>query len=163
MGWSGVKWDDVGNRVHCGGWMSGFLGSYVHQVDEKGRLSLPASFRRVVAEMPLVVVQAHEEALTLYPEGSWREVEARLLELLRRQPESRGFVLGITANAVEVVPDKQGRILVPQRLLHAIGLSESALVVGLIDRIEVWDPERFTNAVAERRPEYERFASQVFA
>ena len=48
----------------------------------------------------LVVVQVHDTALTLYPEASWREVESRLLELLRRQPESRPYVLGITANAV---------------------------------------------------------------
>jgi MraZ protein len=143
--------------------LSGFLGSFVHQVDEKGRLSLPASFRRGVAESPLVVVQAHETALTLYPEASWKEVEARLLELLRRQPESRGYVLGITANAVEVAPDKQGRILVPQRLMQAIGMTDSALIVGLIDRIEVWDPERFASAVGERKPEFDAYASQVFA
>ena len=64
------------------------------------------------------------------------EVEQRLVELLRRQPESRHYVLGITANAVEVVPDKQGRILVPQRLLQGVGVTESALLVGVIDRIE---------------------------
>lgn len=143
--------------------MSGFLGSFVHQVDDKGRLSLPASFRRAVGESPLVVVQAHDTALTLYPEDSWKEVEARLLELLRRKPESRPYVLGITANAVEVVPDKQGRILLPQRLIQAIGMSESALVVGLIDRIEVWDPERFTSAVSTGSSEFEGYASQVFA
>lgn len=143
--------------------MSGFLGSHVHQVDEKGRLSLPASFRRGVTDGPLVVVQVHESALTLYPEETWREVEARLLELLRRQPESRHYVLGITANAVEVVPDKQGRILVPQRLLQAIGVEESVLLVGVIDRIEAWNPGRFETAVADRRPEFDRFAAQVFA
>ncbi len=143
--------------------MSGFLGSYVHQIDEKGRLSLPASFRRTVGESPLVVVHAHDNALTLYPEASWREVEVRLLELLRRQPESRSYVLGITSNASEVVPDKQGRILMPQRLMQAIGMSTAALVVGLIDRIEVWDPARFEAAVSEKKPEFERYASQVFA
>lgn len=143
--------------------MSGFLGSYVHQVDEKGRVSLPASFRRGASEGPLVLVQVHESALTLYPSETWAAVEERLLELLRRQPESRHYVLGITANAVEVVPDKQGRILVPQRLLQAIGAGESALLVGVIDRIELWDPERFEGVVAERKPEFDRFAAQVFA
>jgi len=143
--------------------LSGFLGSYVHQVDAKGRLSLPAPFRRGATEGPMVVVQVHERALTLYPEATWRGVEERLLELLRRQPESRPYVLGITANAVEVVPDKQGRILVPQRLLHAVGLEESALLVGVIDRIEVWDPGQFEATVSERKPEFDRFAAQVFA
>jgi MraZ protein len=143
--------------------VSGFLGSYLHQVDAKGRLSLPASFRRGAEEGPLVVVQVHDSALTLYPEETWRGVEERLLELLRRQPESRPYVLGITANAVEVVPDKQGRILIPQRLLQAIGVGESALLVGVIDRVEVWPPERFEVTVAERKPEFDRFTAQVFA
>src|SRR5215216_5678612 len=146
--------------------MSGFIGSYVHQVDEKGRLSLPASFRRGVTEGPLVVVQVHDSVLTLYPEATWKEVEVRLLEMLRQQPESRRFVLGITSSAAEVVPDKQGRILIPQRLLQALNLEESALLVGVIDRIEVWEPGRFAAATAtggERKPEFEAFVSQVFA
>jgi MraZ protein len=141
--------------------MSGFLGSHLHQIDAKGRLSLPASFRRG-AEGPLVVVQVHDNALTLYPEDTWKEVEERLRELLRRQPESRPYVLGITANAVEVVPDKQGRILIPQRLSQGVGMEEEALLVGVIDRIELWEPSRFEAAVADRTPEFERFASQVF-
>lgn len=143
--------------------MSGFLGSYVHQVDEKGRLSLPASFRRGVTDGPLVVVQVQDSALTLYPEATWIEVEGRLLELLRRQPESRPYVLGVTSSAAEVVPDKQGRILIPQRLMQLVGLTESALLVGVIDRIEVWEPGRFESAVADRKPEFDRYASQVFA
>jgi MraZ protein len=143
--------------------MSGFLGSYVHQVDEKGRLSLPASFRRGVTEGPLVVVQVHESVLTLYPETTWREVEGRLLDLLRRNPESRPFVLGITSSATEVVPDKQGRILIPQRLLQAAGLGDSALLVGVIDRIEVWEPGRFDATVADKKPEFAGFVSEVFS
>ena len=143
--------------------MSGFLGSYTHQVDEKGRLSLPVSFRRAAAEGPLVVVQSRSEALTLYPSETWREVEGRLLELRRNQPEARDYVLGITSNAVEVVPDKQGRILLPGRLLQSIGIKDAAQLVGAIDHIEVWEPDRFEARTAERLPEAERFASQVFA
>lgn len=142
--------------------MSGFLGSYLHQMDEKGRVSLPAAFRRDAAEGPMVLVQVHEEALTLYPADSWREVEERLRELLRRQPQARAYVLGITARAVEVMPDKQGRILVPQRLSASAELDGSALLVGMIDRVEIWNPERFERVVNTPTPEFERFTSQVF-
>ena len=143
--------------------MSGFLGSYVHQVDDKGRLSLPASFRRGVQEESLVVVKAHDGALTLYPESTWVEVEARLLELLRLQPKSRPYVLRITADAVEVSPDKQGRILIPQRLLDQVGVSDTVLLVGVIDRIEVWNPEHFEGVVSDRQDEFEGYTHQVFA
>lgn len=142
--------------------MSGYLGSYLHQVDPKGRVSLPAAFRRDTPTPSFVLVQVHESALTLYPEAAWVEVESRLRELLRRQPASRAYVLGITAKAIEVVPDRQGRILVPQRLLESVGIDGSALLVGVIDRVEIWDPDRFEAATAERTPEFEHVTAQVF-
>ena len=153
MEWGGNR------RAHR---MSGLLGSYHHQIDEKGRVALPAAFRRESGERPMVLVQAHAEALTLYPEAAWAEVEARLRELLRRQPSSRPYVLGVTASAVEVAPDKQGRILIPQRLLASAGLDGSALLVGVIDRVEIWEPARFGAAVADPGVDAAGFASQVF-
>ncbi len=152
-------------NVHLRTWaaaLSGFLGSFLHQIDGKGRLSLPAAFRRDAPDGPLVLVQVHENALTLYPEAAWAEVEERLRDLLRRQPQARSYVLGVTANAVEVVPDKQGRILIPQRLLATVDLEEAALVVGVIDRIEVWSPDLFAEAVEAGAPEGVDFAGQVF-
>lgn len=142
--------------------MSGLLGSYLHQIDDKGRIALPAAFRRESAERPMVLVQAHAEALTLYPEGAWLEVEARLRELMRRQPKARAYVLGVTANAVEVTPDKQGRILLPQRLLAAAGIDGSALLVGVIDRVEVWNPARFEATVSAPGGDAAGWADQVF-
>jgi MraZ protein len=143
--------------------MNGFLGSYVHQVDDKGRLSLPASFRRGVDEGALVVMQVDDNSLALYPGPTWQEMSERLVEMRKRHPEHRAYILGITSRAVEVAPDKQGRILVPARLLQAIGISDSAMLIGAIDRIEVWAPERFEQATAERTPEAERFGMQLFA
>lgn len=143
--------------------MSGFLGSYLHQIDDKGRLNLPAPFRRDHPDRPLVLVHVFENALTLYPEPAWAEVESRLRELLRLQPQARSYVLSVTANAVEVVPDKQGRILVPQRLQEAVGIRGAALVVGAIDRIELWDPERFQAALPARSDDFDRFNHQIFA
>ena len=143
--------------------MSGYLGSFQHQIDEKGRLSLPAQFRRENPEQPLVLVHVFQNALTLYPESTWSEVEARLREMMRLQPQARAWVLSVTANAVEVVPDKQGRILVPQRLQEAVGIAGPTLIVGAIDRIELWSPERFQAAVSEPVPDAERFTHQIFA
>ena len=128
--------------------MSGYLGSFQHQIDEKGRLSLPAQFRRESGEQPLVLVHVFPESLTLYPQGTWEGVEVRLREAMRGSPANRAWALRVTANAVEVVPDKQGRILVPQRMQDAVGITGPTLVVGAIDRIELWNPDRFTAATA---------------
>jgi MraZ protein len=142
--------------------MSGYLGSYLHQLDEKGRVSLPAAFRGEEEGSSFVLVHAHPDALTLYPEAAWSSVEARLLELLRVDPRARPYVLGVTANAIEVTPDRQGRILVPQRLQEGVGLNGAALVVGVIDRIEVWSPERFRSQVERPVSEIEEFTHRVF-
>jgi MraZ protein len=144
--------------------MLGFLGSYVHQVDEKGRLSLPASFRRDIAEdEPLVVVQVDENSLTLYPGPAWRELSARLMELRRKQPETRAFVLEVTSKAVEVAPDRAGRVLVPTRLLQAVGVDREVMLVGALDRIELWDPARYEASRPARSPELDRLAQEVFS
>ncbi|HYH81310.1 MAG TPA: division/cell wall cluster transcriptional repressor MraZ [Longimicrobium sp.] len=142
--------------------MSGYLGSFEHRIDEKDRLSLPAQFRRESGEQTLVLVHVFPESLTLYPEHTWQQVEQRLREMMRLQPAARAYVLRVTANAVEVAPDKQGRILVPQRLQDAVGITGPTLVVGAIDRIELWNPERFAAATAEPPADAERFMHQIF-
>ncbi len=165
----GSRWGKVGRSgarrfSRTDGGLSGFLGSYQHQIDEKGRLSLPAPFRRDAEDEPtLVLVQAYPDCLTLYPASAWADVEERLRELLRREPSSRNYVLGITANAVEVSPDRQGRILVPHRLQEAAGLEGATMVVGAIDRIELWHPDRFARTVAVQPDDQERFTHHIFA
>ena len=142
--------------------MTGFLGSYLHQLDEKGRLALPASFRRAAGEDGFVLIHCYESSLFLYPAKAWVDVEERLGELLRRQPESRGSVLSLTANAVEVMPDKQGRILIPDRLQKAANLESEALIVGVLEKIEIWNPALFEGATKKAKPEFEHFVKQIF-
>lgn len=143
--------------------MGGFLGSYRHSFDEKGRISLPASFRRGREEEAFVLVHAQKEALSLYPQASWEEVEQSLREMAKRKPEFRPLILGITGNAHEVALDKQGRILVPDRLREAVGLGSEGLIIGALDRMEIWEPERFEKATEQTSDEFDRFVSSIFA
>ncbi len=145
--------------------MKSFLGSYVHQLDAKGRVSLPAQFRRGRESDSFVLIQAHSDALTLYPPEAWKRVEEKLIEMVQRRPETRHYLLGLTAQAHDVSPDKQGRILVPERLREAVGLGSEALIVGAIDKIELWDPARFSKSTeAERRnTELEKIGASIFA
>lgn len=139
-----------------------FLGSYQHQLDEKGRVSLPAPFRREAVEARFVLVQPYPPALALYPELEWMKVEERLGELKAKNPQARMYVLSVVANALEVVPDSQGRILIPQRLKEAAELDGQVLMVGAIDRIELWNPKRFEEAIAGQAGGFENFAPQIF-
>jgi len=142
--------------------MLGYLGSYLHQIDDKGRLSLPAAFRRESADSSLVLVKVQPDALTLYPPDTWQDIQQRMLSVLRRDAKQRHKILQITASATEVAPDKQGRIPIPPRLREAVGIDGAALVVGALDRIEIWDPDRFEATVGTAEDE-ENLIGQIFA
>jgi len=139
-----------------------FLGSYEYQLDEKGRVSLPSAFRRGMEDPRFVLLQWKVPALTLFPLAVWAQAQERLIQFRRSQPDSWGEVLSITSSAVEVSPDKQGRILIPQRLVSAGGLEGTVLLVGNIDRVEIWSPDAFQDAVAERSGDFDQFAAQIF-
>lgn len=143
--------------------MGGYLGSYLYQVDDKGRVTLPAAFRRGGDAQSFVLIQAQPDALSLYPSAAWEDVQERLRTLARSAPRSRHQLLGLTANAVEVVPDKQGRILIPDRLRSAVGIEDEAQMVGAIDKIEIWDPKRFADALGEAGDDFEDRLAGIFA
>ncbi len=143
--------------------MGGYLGSYLYQVDEKGRVTLPAAFRRDGDTQSFVLIQAQPDALTLYPAQTWAEVQERLRALVRSAPRSRHRMLGLTANAAEVIPDKQGRILIPERLRAGAGIEDEAQLVGAIDKIEIWNPKKFLEVVSESDDDFGDRLAGIFA
>ena len=142
--------------------MSGFLGRYDFQMDEKGRVSLPAAFRKEAGGERFILVQWEKPYLTLFPEDVWAGVQERLLEFRRKEPDAWNYVREVTANAVEVSPDKQGRILIPAWLQEAASLEGAVVLSGVIDRIEIWDPEEFQKAIQDRAGDSQRFRHQIF-
>lgn len=143
--------------------MTGFLGSYRHSLDSKGRVSLPAPFRRSSDAESFVLIQVHEDALTLFPDATWSDVEQRLREMRERRPDFRHRILSLTGSAQRVSPDSQGRILVPERLRTSVGLGDEALIVGALDKIEVWDPDRFAEHTADENEEFDELTASIFA
>ena len=142
--------------------MTSFLGRYEYQLDQGGRVSLPSAFRREAEGNRFVLLQWKPPALTLFPVAVWAETQERLITFRRTEPEAWREVLSITASAVEVSPDKQGRILIPSWLQEAGQLEGSVLLVGNIDRIELWNPEEFEKALEGRTGAFDGFASQIF-
>ena len=142
--------------------MSGFLGRYEKRLDEKGRLSLPVSFRRKAADGPLVLLQYQAPALSLYPEAAWSTVWDRLKAYGRSRPDAINYVRRITSFALEVTPDKLGRILIPAWLQRAAELENEALVVGVLDRIEIWNPGLFDSHLDDGASDASEFIHQIF-
>jgi MraZ protein len=123
--------------------VTGFLGRYEYQLDEKGRVSLPADYRRKVGGAPFVLLQWKPTHLTLFPMPVWEGVQERLLALRRERPELEATLRDVTSRATEVSPDKQGRILIPAWFKDRAKLDGGVLLIGAMDRIEIWDPGTF--------------------
>ena len=129
--------------------MAGFLGRYEFQLDQKGRVSLPAEYRRKADGTRFVLLQWERTHLTLFPEDVWEGRMAQLLTLRREKPELARFLREVTSRAVEVAPDSQGRMLIPAWLKEKAGLDSAVLLIGALDRIELWNPEVFRETVPD--------------
>ena len=132
-------------------------------MDEKGRVSLPSAFRREADGDRFVLLQWEKPYLTLFPIAKWEEVQQRLLDYRRTNPEGWNQVRVIVSGAVEVAPDKQGRILVPAALQEAAGLSGTVLLSGNIDRVELWSPETYRSVVQDKAGDLSQFATRLFS
>ena len=132
-------------------------------MDEKGRVSLPSAFRREAGGEAFVLLQWEKPYLSLFPQEVWKEIQSRLMEFRKTKPDAWHHVREIVSNAVEVSPDKQGRILIPSWLQEAAELEGAVLLNGNIDRVEVWNPSVYTKTVqAASGDDLSRFAHQLF-
>lgn len=122
-----------------------FKGTYRHRLDGKGRLPIPASFRRSLGSAGSrgVVATLVDQCVALYPQGEWQRLEEQLRRLPAFNRQSKALARLLASRAVDCVLDAQGRILLPPALRAAADLSREAVVVGVIDRIEVWSPARW--------------------
>ncbi len=123
--------------------MTGFLGRFEYQLDQKGRVSLPADYRRKSTGTRFVLLQWEPSHLTLFPEDVWSGVRERLLELRRDRRDLADILRDVMSRATDVEPDKQGRILIPGWLQARAKLNGGILLIGAMDRIEIWNPEVF--------------------
>jgi MraZ protein len=118
-----------------------FKGTYHHRVDAKGRLPIPAAFRRGLGEVPSVVVTQLDQCLAAYPPEEWAKLEAQLAALPAFSRPVKALTRLLTSRAADCEIDVQGRILLPAALRQAAGLARDAVVIGVLNRFEVWSPE----------------------
>ena len=117
-----------------------FLGEFIHTIDEKGRLTVPAKFRADLAA-GLVVTRGIDRCLAIYPMEEWRRLAGQVSALPMTDRRARAFRRLVFANASDAIPDKQGRVLIPPRLREYAGLDGEVVVTGLNTYIEVWNPD----------------------
>lgn len=122
-----------------------FRGRYQHSIDPKGRLSVPAKFRDVLAQYEgTLIVVPNDNALEVHPLEEWQRLENRINEQSQFDPEVRKLGRLYISRAKDVDLDGAGRILLPPDSRQQAGLGKDVTLVGPGRRFfEVWDRPRF--------------------
>ena len=131
MSFSGTKWDVLRNTLML-------IGEYLHTLDSKKRLSLPAKFRKEVGKK-VVITRGLDSFLFMFPEKAWNNIAQKLSNLPFGQSDTRGMSRFLLAGAVETEVDGAGRILVPDFLKDFADLRSRVVLAGVSDRIEIWN------------------------
>ncbi len=119
------------------------IGEYTHTLDAKRRLSLPSKFRKEIGKK-VVITHGLDNCLFVYPIKQWEKVTEKLNELSIGQANTRGFNRFMLAGAVESDVDSIGRILVPDFLKDFANLKGKVSVIGVYDRIEIWNEKTWS-------------------
>jgi MraZ protein len=124
-----------------------FVGTFEHSLDGKGRVVLPSQFRNELAGRGFIA--QYQQCLGLWTQEGFSEVANRLRDKVREGLAPQNAVRALAANAVQVEPDAQGRILIPQRLREYAVLEREVAVIGAMDRIEIWNAARWREESSE--------------
>ena len=125
-----------------------FKGTYRHRIDPKGRLPVPAAFRRALGGEALVATPL-DQCVACYPLAEWARLEAQLAALPAFSKPVKALTRLLASRAVDCVLDVQGRILLPAALRAGAGLAQEAVVVGVLNRFEVWEPDAWSGFVRD--------------
>lgn len=122
-----------------------FTGRHEVPVDDKGRIFVPAEFRKKLppeADDTLVVVRGFDRCLMAYPQNIWeQEIAHKLLRLDQTNPEVRTFIRSMLSYAAEVKMDRQGRAGIPRKLLDQANINGQMVIIGVLNKLEFWNPD----------------------
>jgi MraZ protein len=134
------------------------IGEYIHTIDEKNRVSMPAKFRKELGKK-IIITPGLGECLFIFTNKEWEKVSRKLsdsdADLSFLKADQRNFNRYMFGRAAEVEIDSIGRILIPDFLRERIGLKDTAAIIGVKDRVEVWNDKTWSEnkAVVEKQAE----------
>lgn len=119
------------------------LGEYKHNLDNKGRVAIPAKFKdKLLAGA--IITKGLDNCLFVFASKDWEILAQKLVALPLAQANSRAFARLMLAGATDVAPDGQGRILIPDYLRRYADLKKEIVIAGLYNRVEIWDALRWS-------------------
>jgi len=141
-----------------------FYGEYEHSIDRKGRLILPAKFREVAKANfieKFFVTRGLDKCLFMFSEEEWRLQENKFKGQPFTKQQVRAFNRLFFSGAVEVSPDRQGRVLVAQYLKDYAEIKRDVMLIGVSNRIEIWAAGAWKDFYTNSRQSFEEIAEKM--
>jgi len=146
--------------------MAIFTGTYQHTIDEKNRLAIPSSIRKCMDEDTegngFFVTPGLDKCLALYTPLHFKAISEKYNEQASTNRKARNFQRHFFSYTKKVDCDKQGRISVEPKHIDYAGLKKEVIIVGVMDRIEIWDKKSWDEAEAGNSESYENDAEDLF-
>ncbi len=136
------------------------LGEYNHNIDQKGRVSIPSKFREDLGST-FIVTKGLDNCLFAYSKQEWEKFETKLKELPLTNANARNFIRFFFAGATECEVDKQGRINIPQTLRDYASLTKETYIIGVATRVEIWDKEKWEKYTSTDNMDVNEIAIQM--
>ncbi|GMA61847.1 division/cell wall cluster transcriptional repressor MraZ [Alicyclobacillus fastidiosus] len=137
-----------------------FMGEFEHSLDAKGRLTVPVKFRDELGPQ-FVVTRGLDKCLFVYPMQEWQILESKLKALPMTRSDARSFVRFFFSGASECELDKQGRILLPQKLRDYAELDKDCTLLGVSNRVEIWDTNVWATYADEAESSFADIAEKL--
>ncbi len=119
------------------------IGEFIHTIDEKNRISLPAKFRKEMGR-DLVITPGLDNCLFVFTKKEWQKISEKLSNFSMLSSDNRSFNRFMFGGATEVAVDAIGRMLLPDFLKERVGLKGKAALVGVQNRLEIWNDKAWS-------------------
>lgn len=137
-----------------------FMGEYNHTIDDKGRLTIPAKIREQLGTN-FIVTRGLDNCLFIYPKNEWENVISKYRELPNTK-DARNFMRFFLSGATVNEFDKQGRINIANSLIKYANLKKDCVIIGVNERLEVWDKESWDNFILTNEDTITEVADKLF-
>jgi MraZ protein len=140
------------------------MGSYIYSVDSKGRINIPSKLRKEMppeAEKKFVITRGYDGCLFLYPFDEWAKVAQDAKQLTKVEPDNRLYQRKLAEIATDAKLDAQSRIVLTKDLLQHAAIENDVLIIGVLDHIEVWNPQKYKEYVAAHDESFDSVAQTV--
>jgi MraZ protein len=141
-----------------------FYGEFQHTIDRKGRIILPSKFREIAKQNfieKFFITRGLDRCLFMFSEDEWRSQEAKFKSLSFTKKEARKFNRLYFSSAIEILPDRQGRILIPAYLKEFAQIKKEVVIIGVSNRIEIWSKENWIEFYKNSSQEFEETAERL--